>query len=39
LLIAEASCESRNQFLDRALLVRTMRTGDAAFLAYEPNGL
>ena len=36
LLIAETSCESRNQFLDRALLVRTMRTGDAAFLAFEP---
>jgi Domain of unknown function (DUF1998) len=32
LLIAETSCESRNQFLDRALLVRTMRGGDTAFV-------
>ena len=39
LLIAETSCESRNQFLDRALLVRTMRASDAAFLASEPNGV
>ena len=33
LLIAETSCESRNQFLDRALLARTMRASDAAFLS------
>jgi hypothetical protein len=32
LLIAETSCESRNQFLDRALLVQTMHAGDTAFV-------
>jgi hypothetical protein len=31
LLIAETSCESRNLFLDRALLVRTMRGDNTAF--------
>src|SRR5271165_4327183 len=35
MLIAETSCESRNQFLDRALLVRTMQARDAAFVAFE----
>ena len=33
LLIAETSCEARNLFLDRALLVQTMATQDAAFFA------
>jgi hypothetical protein len=31
LLIAETSCESRNLFLDRALLVRTMQGNNTAF--------
>lgn len=31
LLIAEPSCEQRNDFLDRALVVPTVRTRDAAF--------
>lgn len=31
LLIAEPSCEQRNDFLDRALVVPTVRTPDAAF--------
>ncbi len=31
LLIAETSCESRNLFLDRALLVRTMQGDNTAF--------
>lgn len=31
LLIAETSCEARNLFLDRALLVPTMAASDAAF--------
>jgi hypothetical protein len=32
LLIAETSCESRNLYLDRALLVETMSaTGEAFF--------
>ena len=35
LLIAETSCESRNQFLDRALLVRTMRAREAAFVEFR----
>ena len=35
MLIAETSCESRNQFLDRALLVRTMQARDAAFVAFD----
>ena len=32
LLIAETSCEHRNDFLDRALVVPTVGTADAAFL-------
>jgi hypothetical protein len=32
MLVAETSCEGRNQFLDRALLVRTMRAGNTAFI-------
>jgi hypothetical protein len=32
MLIAETSCENRNQSLDRALLVRTMRARDTAFV-------
>ena len=35
LLIAETSCEQRNDFLDRAFVVPTVSTGDAAFF----NGL
>jgi hypothetical protein len=31
LLIAETSCERRNELLDRALVVPTVATGDAAF--------
>ncbi len=31
LLIAETSCEQRNDFLDRALVVPTVAVGDAAF--------
>jgi hypothetical protein len=31
LLIAETSCESRNEFLDRALVVPTVATPAAAF--------
>lgn len=31
LLIAETSCERRNEFLDRALVVPTVSTSDAAF--------
>jgi hypothetical protein len=34
MLIAETSCESRNQFLDRAVLVRTMGAQDSAFVDY-----
>jgi hypothetical protein len=33
LLVAETSCEARNLFLDRALLVRTMSGADTAFFA------
>jgi hypothetical protein len=33
LLIAETSCEQRNDWLDRALVVPTMATPDAAFFA------
>jgi hypothetical protein len=33
LLVAETSCEARNLFLDRALLVRTMSSADTAFFA------
>ena len=35
LLIAETSCEARNLFLDRALLVPTMADADAAFFAID----
>ena len=37
LLIAETSCEMRNLFLDRALLVETMAERGAAFFALEPG--
>jgi hypothetical protein len=33
LLIAETSCEARNLFLDRALLIKTMATQGAAFFS------
>lgn len=33
LLIAETSCEQRNDWLDRALVVPTVTTPDAAFFA------
>ncbi len=39
LLIAETSCEQRNDFLDRALVVPTVAVADAAFFdlpKYEP---
>ena len=35
LLIAETSCEWRNEFLDRALVVPTVSTPDAAFFSEE----
>lgn len=35
MLIAETSCESRNLFLDRALLVSTMGVRDVAFFELE----
>jgi hypothetical protein len=35
LLVAETSCEARNLFLDRALLVDTMSASGAAFFAKE----
>ena len=35
LLIAETSCERRNEFLDRALVVPTVSTPDAAFFNGE----
>ena len=35
LLIAETSCEWRNEFLDRALVVPTVSTPDAAFFGEE----
>jgi Domain of unknown function (DUF1998) len=34
LLVAETSCELRNLFLDRALLVRTMQGDDTAFFSF-----
>jgi hypothetical protein len=37
LLIAETSCESRNQFLDRALLGGTMQGGDTAFFVSRSD--
>jgi hypothetical protein len=36
LLIAEPSCERRNEFLDRALVLPTVATHDAAFFADAP---
>ena len=38
LLIAETSCEQRNDFLDRALVVPTVGLGDAAFFDFSGNG-
>jgi len=35
LLIAETSCERRNEFLDRALVIPTVATPDAAFFGKE----
>ena len=35
LLIAETSCERRNEFLDRALVVPTVATQNAAFFGGE----
>jgi hypothetical protein len=35
LLIAETSCEQRNQFLDRAFVVPTLAVGDAAFFPEQ----
>ncbi len=37
LLIAETSCEARNLFLDRALLVETMAEAGAAFFQLQPG--
>ena len=37
LLIAETSCEQRNDFLDRALVVPTVSVEDAAF--FDAAGL
>lgn len=37
LLIAETSCEARNLFLDRGLLVETMAEPGAAFFDLEPG--
>ncbi len=37
LLIAETSCEQRNYFLDRALVVPTVADGDAAFFDSRDN--
>jgi hypothetical protein len=39
LLIAETSCESRNLYLDRALLVSTMSATDGAFFWRPRHGL
>ncbi len=38
LLIAETSCEQRNDFLDRALVVPTVGPGDAAFFDLSEQG-
>jgi hypothetical protein len=35
LLIAETSCEARNLFLDRTLLVPTLADADAAFFKVD----
>jgi len=37
LLIAETSCEARNLFLDRALLLETMAEPGAAFFRLQPG--
>ena len=34
-LVAETSCEMRNDYLDRALVVPTLSEGDAAFFPSE----
>ena len=34
-LVAETSCEMRNDYLDRALVVPTLSEGDAAFFPHE----
>ena len=39
LLIAETSCEQRNDFLDRALVVPTVANSDAAFFDLSEHGL
>ena len=38
LLIAETSCEQRNDFLDRALVVPTVGLGDASFFDLSEHG-
>jgi len=38
LLIAETSCERRNEFLDRSLVVPTLQVSDAAFFANGEHG-
>ena len=38
LLIAETSCEQRNDFLDRALVIPTVAVGDAAFFDLAAEG-
>jgi hypothetical protein len=35
LLIAETSCEQRNQFLDRAFVVPTLDVSEAAFFPAQ----
>ena len=35
LLIAETSCERRNEFLDRSLLVPTLQNSEAAFFPAD----
>src|SRR5580704_824410 len=37
LLVAETSCEARNLFLDRNVLVRTMSGADTAFFRYSAD--
>ena len=38
LLIAETSCERRNEFLDRALVVPTVSSPDTAFFTTFSSG-
>lgn len=38
LLIAETSCEARNLFLDRALLIETMSEDGSAFFNVDVHG-